>query len=149
VDTCITDLKPIQGFCAEVGGAVAFFGATALGIPIYTIRTVTGSIVGMGAARRTSAVRWESGARHRGSLGDHRAVLGHHRHRLLLGSRPLPTLRSRCARCGSNGFRAVQMRSAYPCCPLRTGPSASGQMLPLVLLVPKVSYGPNSLLPRL
>jgi PiT family inorganic phosphate transporter len=54
----ITDLKPIQGFCAETGGALALFGATWLGVPVSTTHTVTGSIVGVGAARRTSAVRW-------------------------------------------------------------------------------------------
>ena len=58
VGTRITDLKPIQGFCAETGGALALFGATALGIPVSTTHTVTGSIVGVGAARRASAVRW-------------------------------------------------------------------------------------------
>jgi PiT family inorganic phosphate transporter len=58
VGTRITDLKPIQGFCAETGGALALFGATWLGIPVSTTHTVTGSIVGVGAARRASAVRW-------------------------------------------------------------------------------------------
>ena len=54
----ITALKPVQGFCAETGGALALFGATWLGVPASTTHTVTGSIVGVGAARRTSAVRW-------------------------------------------------------------------------------------------
>ena len=54
----ITDLRPVQGFCAETGGAMALFGATWLGIPVSTTHTITGSIVGVGAARRASAVRW-------------------------------------------------------------------------------------------
>jgi len=54
----ITELRPIQGFCAESGGALALFGATWLGIPVSTTHTITGSIVGVGAARRASAVRW-------------------------------------------------------------------------------------------
>ena len=54
----ITDLKPFQGFCAETGGALALFGATWLGVPVSTTHTITGSIVGVGAARRASAVRW-------------------------------------------------------------------------------------------
>jgi PiT family inorganic phosphate transporter len=54
----ITHLKPMQGFCAETGGALALFGATALGVPVSTTHTITGSIVGVGAARRISAVRW-------------------------------------------------------------------------------------------
>jgi PiT family inorganic phosphate transporter len=54
----ITALKPVQGFCAETGGALALFGATWLGVPVSTTHTVTGSVVGVGAARRTSAVRW-------------------------------------------------------------------------------------------
>lgn len=54
----ITDLKPFQGFCAETAGAMTLFGATWLGIPVSTTHTITGSIVGVGSARRTSAVRW-------------------------------------------------------------------------------------------
>ncbi len=54
----ITRLQPVQGFCAETGGAITLFGATALGIPVSTTHTITGAIVGVGAARRMSAVRW-------------------------------------------------------------------------------------------
>jgi PiT family inorganic phosphate transporter len=54
----ITDLRPMQGFCAETGGALSLFGATWLGVPVSTTHTITGSIVGVGAARRASAVRW-------------------------------------------------------------------------------------------
>ena len=54
----ITHLTPMQGFCAETGGAVALFGATLLGVPVSTTHTIAGSIVGVGAARRVSAVRW-------------------------------------------------------------------------------------------
>ncbi|HST75215.1 MAG TPA: inorganic phosphate transporter [Acetobacteraceae bacterium] len=58
VGSRITHLTPVQGFCAETGGAVALFGATWLGVPVSTTHTITGSIVGVGAARRASAVRW-------------------------------------------------------------------------------------------
>jgi inorganic phosphate transporter, PiT family len=54
----ITQLKPVQGFCAETGGALTLFLATALGVPVSTTHTITGAIVGVGAARRASAVRW-------------------------------------------------------------------------------------------
>ncbi len=54
----ITRLTPVQGFCAETGGALTLFGATWLGIPVSTTHTITGSIIGVGAARRLSAVRW-------------------------------------------------------------------------------------------
>jgi PiT family inorganic phosphate transporter len=54
----ITKLKPVGGFCAETGGAITLFLATALGIPVSTTHTITGAIVGVGAARRASAVRW-------------------------------------------------------------------------------------------
>ncbi|EPE94870.1 inorganic phosphate transporter [Rhizobium grahamii] len=54
----ITRLNPMQGFCAETGGALTLFGATWLGIPVSTTHTITGAIVGVGAARRLSAVRW-------------------------------------------------------------------------------------------
>ncbi|HEY0293638.1 MAG TPA: inorganic phosphate transporter [Hansschlegelia sp.] len=54
----ITRLNPMQGFCAEAGGAITLFAATWLGVPVSTTHTITGAIVGVGAARRTSAVRW-------------------------------------------------------------------------------------------
>jgi inorganic phosphate transporter, PiT family len=54
----ITNLKPMQGFCAETGGAITLFLATELGVPVSTTHTITGAIVGVGAARRVSAVRW-------------------------------------------------------------------------------------------
>ena len=54
----ITRLSPQQGFCAETGGAITLFGATFLGIPVSTTHTITGAIVGVGATRRLSAVRW-------------------------------------------------------------------------------------------
>jgi len=54
----ITRLSPQQGFCAETGGALTIFLATYIGVPISTTHTITGAIVGVGAARRTSAVRW-------------------------------------------------------------------------------------------
>ena len=54
----ITRLTPMQGFCAETGGAITLFGATYLGIPVSTTHTITGCIIGVGAARKMSAVRW-------------------------------------------------------------------------------------------
>ena len=54
----ITKLTPMQGFCAETGGAATLFMATFLGVPVSTTHTITGAIVGVGAARRASAVRW-------------------------------------------------------------------------------------------
>ena len=54
----ITRLTPMQGFCAETGGALTLFAATELGIPVSTTHTITGAIVGVGSARRVSAVRW-------------------------------------------------------------------------------------------
>lgn len=54
----ITKLKPVGGFCAETGGAVTLFMATAAGIPVSTTHTITGAIVGVGSAQRASAVRW-------------------------------------------------------------------------------------------
>ena len=54
----ITKLKPVGGFCAETGGAITLFMATAAGIPVSTTHTITGAIVGVGSAQRASAVRW-------------------------------------------------------------------------------------------
>src|SRR4051794_28931276 len=54
----ITRLNPMQGFCAETGGAITLFTATWLGVPVSTTHTITGAIIGVGAARRTTAVRW-------------------------------------------------------------------------------------------
>jgi PiT family inorganic phosphate transporter len=54
----ITKLKPVGGFCAETGGALTLFIATALGVPVSTTHTITGAIVGVGSVQRASAVRW-------------------------------------------------------------------------------------------
>ena len=54
----ITKLKPVGGFCAETGGAITLFIASALGVPVSTTHTITGAIVGVGSAHRMSAVRW-------------------------------------------------------------------------------------------
>ena len=54
----ITRLSPMQGFCAETAGSMTLFLATGLGVPVSTTHTITGAIVGVGAARRVSAVRW-------------------------------------------------------------------------------------------
>jgi PiT family inorganic phosphate transporter len=54
----ITRLKPVGGFAAETGGAMSLFIASGFGIPVSTTHTITGSIVGVGAADRMSAVRW-------------------------------------------------------------------------------------------
>ncbi len=54
----ITKLKPVGGFCAETGGAITLFLATALGIPVSTTHTITGAIVGVGSTKKLSAVRW-------------------------------------------------------------------------------------------
>ena len=54
----ITRLTPVQGACAEAGGSIMLFAATELGIPVSTTHTITGSIIGVGAARKVSAVRW-------------------------------------------------------------------------------------------
>jgi len=54
----ITKLKPVGGFCAETGGAMTLFLATALGVPVSTTHTITGAIVGVGTVKNVSAVRW-------------------------------------------------------------------------------------------
>src|SRR3954469_13379940 len=54
----ITHLTPVQGVCAETAGAITLFLATHMGIPVSTTHTITGAIIGVGAARRVSAVRW-------------------------------------------------------------------------------------------
>jgi PiT family inorganic phosphate transporter len=54
----LTKLKPVGGFCAETGGAITLFSATAMGIPVSTTHTITGAIVGVGSTQRAGAVRW-------------------------------------------------------------------------------------------
>ena len=54
----ITHLSPFQGVCAETAGSITLFLATGLGIPVSTTHTITGAIIGVGAAKRASAVRW-------------------------------------------------------------------------------------------
>jgi inorganic phosphate transporter, PiT family len=58
VGSKITRMTPVQGCCASAAGAIMLFAATFLGIPVSTTHTVTGSVVGVGAARKASAVRW-------------------------------------------------------------------------------------------
>jgi PiT family inorganic phosphate transporter len=54
----ITKLKPVGGFCAETGGAITLFLATALGVPVSTTHTITGAITGVGSVQKMNAVRW-------------------------------------------------------------------------------------------
>lgn len=54
----LTDLKPVQGFCAETGGAITILGSTFFGIPVSTTHTITGSVIGVGVIKRFSAIRW-------------------------------------------------------------------------------------------
>ena len=54
----ITKLRPFGGFCAETAGGISILIASSLGVPVSTTHTITGAIVGVGAAQRVSAVRW-------------------------------------------------------------------------------------------
>ena len=54
----ITKLRPVGGFAAETGGAIALFTASGLGVPVSTTHTITGAILGVGSATRPNAVRW-------------------------------------------------------------------------------------------
>jgi PiT family inorganic phosphate transporter len=54
----ITKLKPFEGFCAESAGAITLFGATHFGIPVSTTHVITGAIMGAGARKGVSAVKW-------------------------------------------------------------------------------------------
>ena len=56
--TKITKLQPFGGFAAETSGAITLFAASSLGVPVSTTHTITGAIVGVGAIKRLSAVRW-------------------------------------------------------------------------------------------
>ena len=56
--TRITKLRPFGGFCAETAGGITVLLASNLGVPVSTTHTITGAIVGVGAAQRLSAVRW-------------------------------------------------------------------------------------------
>jgi PiT family inorganic phosphate transporter len=54
----VAKLKPMDGFCAEIGAAAMLFTSTAFGIPVSTTHTITGSIMGVGSVRRLNAVKW-------------------------------------------------------------------------------------------
>ena len=72
----ITKLKPVGGFCAETGGAITLFLATALGIPVSTTHTITGAIVGVGSAQRASRGALGRGRQHRLGLDLHDPGVG-------------------------------------------------------------------------
>ena len=61
--TKIVKLQPVGGFCAETAGAITLFANTFAGIPVSTTHTITGAIVGVGTAKRISAVKWGVAAR--------------------------------------------------------------------------------------
>jgi PiT family inorganic phosphate transporter len=56
--TKITKVTPLEGVCAETAGAITLFTAASLGAPVSTTHTITGAIIGVGATKRLSAVRW-------------------------------------------------------------------------------------------
>jgi PiT family inorganic phosphate transporter len=59
----ITRRRPFGGFCAETAGGISILLASGLGVPVSTTHTITGAIVGVGAATRISAVRWGAATR--------------------------------------------------------------------------------------
>ncbi len=59
----ISKLKPVDGFCAETGAAITLFMSSALGVPVSTTHTITGSIMGVGSIKRFSAVKWDMAGR--------------------------------------------------------------------------------------
>ena len=59
----LTNLKPYQGFCAETGGGVILTTMAWMGIPVSTTHAISGAIMGVGATKRLSAVRWGLGKR--------------------------------------------------------------------------------------
>ena len=81
----ITKLKPVGGFCAETGGAITLFLATALGIPVSTTHTITGAIVGVGSVRQRVGGALGRGRQHRLGLDLHDPGVGLRGRRLLLG----------------------------------------------------------------
>ncbi len=55
----LSKLRPVDGFCAETGAAITLFVSSALGVPVSTTHTITGSILGIGTIKRASAVKWK------------------------------------------------------------------------------------------
>ena len=84
----ITRLTPMQGFCAETGGAMTLFGATYLGIPVSTTHTITGAILAL-ARREKSRQSLECCQQHCHRLDHHAAGVRHHRGDLLFAERAL------------------------------------------------------------
>ena len=80
----ITRLTPMQGFCAETGGAITLFVATWLGIPVSTTHTITGAIIGVGAAQARLGGALERRQQHRHRLGHHHPLRRRDRGALLL-----------------------------------------------------------------
>ena len=80
--TRITKLDQHQGFSASAGGSVMLFAASYLGIPVSTTHTITGCVIGAGAARRASAVRWGVARQRDDRVDHHHPRLGDRRRRL-------------------------------------------------------------------
>ena len=75
----ITKLKPVDGFCAETGGAITLFLATWLGVPVSTTHTITGAIVGVGSVQQVRRGALGRGRQHRLGLDPHHSLLRVHR----------------------------------------------------------------------
>ena len=85
----ITRLTPMQGFCAETGGSITLFAATWLGIPVSTTHTITGCIIGVGAAKKDVGGALGRGQRHRHRLDHHHPGVGADRGAASTGCRGL------------------------------------------------------------
>ena len=94
----ITRLTPMQGFCAETGGAITLFLATWLGIPVSTTHTITGAIIGVGAARKSLGGALERRQQHRRRLDRHDPGVGGNCGAVLLAGRACCLIRRRRGR---------------------------------------------------
>ena len=127
----ITKLTPMQGFCAETGGAATLFMATFLGVPVSTTHTITGAIVGVGAARRVSAVRWNVAELDRLCLGDHDPGLGDRRRADLVGCQDLRQVTSFSPTIPATISPMLARRNAVAGSPNRTMPSVAVPTAPM------------------
>ena len=120
----ITKLKPVDGFCAETGGAITLFLATGLGVPVSTTHTITGAIVGVGSVQQALRGALGRGRQHRLGVDTHHSLLGIHRRGRLVHRRAVSV-----APTDGTCLPRINACSVLPCTPRALNPATRPALL--------------------